>query len=72
MVVPEQIENKFGKVQLPKGELLCVPLLSEQHRGVMMEHFREKKMNVGGLKVQSSCFGPDGAMSFSAWWWLLA
>lgn len=71
MVVPERIENKFGKVQLSEGELLCVPLLSERHGRVMIEYFRERKMNVGGLNVQSSYIRPNGAMSFSPWWWLL-
>ena len=70
MVVPERIENEFGEVRLSEGELLSVPLLSGQHRRIMIEYFRERKMNVGGLTVQSSYFRPNGALAFGPWWWL--
>ena len=70
MVVPERIENRFGRIQLAEGQLLAVPLLSDLPRRVMTEYFRERKMNVSGLNVPSSYLRPNGAMSFTPWWWL--
>ena len=71
MVVPDRIANRFGTLELARGQCLLVPTLSESQREMLIEHFGKMGINSGGFEVQSNPpVRPDGRFSYFPWWWL--
>jgi hypothetical protein len=71
-VMPEVIENEYGRIQLDPDFALCVPCLTEEKRRVADLYLR-KAYGGGAFGVNApikSWFFNDGAPNYGPWWWL--
>ena len=73
MVVPDRIENRFGTLELYRGQCLSVPTLSGSRRDILIEHFDQAGIKAGGLNVPSNPpVTPRGRFHYGPWWWLFS
>ena len=71
MIVPDRVENRFGSLELARGQCLFVPAVSETQREILAEYFNEQGIAVNGLDARSRSFvGPDCRFRYGPWWWL--
>ena len=71
MIVPDVMENRFGKLALDQGQLLLVPALSESTLRILGEHFDQLKIKIRGINEESTGFvDPHGRLCYGPWWWI--
>ena len=68
MIVPDRMENRFGTLELARGQCLLVPAISGPEREILAEHFNEKGITVRLEAHSGSLTWPDGRFRYGPWW----
>ncbi|WP_449246193.1 hypothetical protein [Desulfarculus baarsii] len=73
VVMPDSIENEFGRLDFPEDAAYLAPLLSSSNAKIVSAYLDSINMKAAGLNSPASRgFFVNGRPIFGPWWWLFS
>lgn len=73
VVMPEVIENEFGRLDFPPDVAMLTPLLTDKSKAIVAKYLEDEGRTASGITKQGRDFiDKDGKAATGPWWWLFS